>query len=51
MALCGAAPQFGRHMIWDHLDLDVAPGECLAVLGTNAAGKTTLLTVLPGLPR
>src|SRR5271166_4607195 len=31
------------------LDLDVAPGTCLAILGPNGAGKSTLLKVLLGL--
>ena len=37
----------GRTLIRD-LDLDVTPGEFLAVLGPNGAGKTTLLKVLLG---
>ena len=40
-----------RAMLFEHLDLDVAPGEFLAVLGPNGAGKTTLLRVLLGLTR
>ena len=31
------------------LDLDVAPGETLAILGPNGAGKSTVLRVLSGL--
>lgn len=40
---------YGRRTLWDGLDLDVAPGEFLAVLGPNGSGKTSLLRVLLGL--
>jgi zinc/manganese transport system ATP-binding protein len=46
-----AAVRFGARAIFEHLDLDVAPGEFLAVLGPNGAGKTTLLQVLLGTVR
>ncbi|MEP7178326.1 MAG: ABC transporter ATP-binding protein [Pseudonocardiales bacterium] len=46
-----AALRFGRRELWGGLDLDVAPGEFLAVLGPNGSGKTTLVKVLLGLQR
>lgn len=38
----------GRRLV-DALDLTLAPGEVLGILGVNGAGKSTLLSVLAGL--
>ncbi|MBK0865730.1 MULTISPECIES: sulfate/molybdate ABC transporter ATP-binding protein [unclassified Saccharopolyspora] len=41
--------EFHRAEFALHAELDVPPGEVLAVLGPNGAGKSTLLSVLSGL--
>ena len=42
---------YGALRAVDDLTLDVAPGECLALLGHNGAGKTTLMKLMLGLTR
>lgn len=41
--------QFGEQRVIDGLDLDIAPGEFVALLGASGSGKTTLLRMLAGL--
>ncbi|WP_283180043.1 ATP-binding cassette domain-containing protein [Gemmobacter sp. 24YEA27] len=40
-----------RRMVLDHVDLTVAPGERLCILGESGSGKTTLLEVISGFRR
>ena len=47
----GAGYRFDRDVALEDVDLEVAAGERLAVLGPNGGGKTTLLTLLLGLRR
>ena len=41
--------RFGANTIIEGLDLDIAPGEFVALLGRSGSGKTTLLRTLAGL--
>ncbi len=44
----GAGIRLGNRYIWRGVDLEVSPGEFVAVLGPNGAGKSTLLKALLG---
>lgn len=45
----GATLRFGERTLWAGLDLQIRPGEFVAVLGANGSGKTSLLRAVLGL--
>ncbi|HEX5201894.1 MAG TPA: ABC-F family ATP-binding cassette domain-containing protein [Actinoplanes sp.] len=45
----GLAAGHGDHVLFSELDLVVAPGDVIGLVGVNGAGKTTLLRTLAGL--
>ena len=40
--------RFGRVVALDHADFDLYPGEILAVIGDNGAGKSTMIKAISG---
>lgn len=48
ISLRGIRKTFGSHQALRGVDLDLFPGECLGLVGDNAAGKSTLTKVISG---
>jgi ribose transport system ATP-binding protein len=44
----GVSKRFDATQALDHIDLDVRPGEVVALLGENGAGKSTLSNIIAG---
>jgi phospholipid/cholesterol/gamma-HCH transport system ATP-binding protein len=49
VSLASAKLGHGDHVVLDSVDLELAAGECMAIVGRSGAGKTTLLDALLGL--
>ena len=50
LALAGIRYRLGDQTILDGVELAIAPGERLSLVGRNGAGKSTLLRILAGEP-
>ncbi len=48
LRLRNATLAFGPRVLWQDLNLDIAAGQFVAVLGANGSGKTSLIKVLLG---
>jgi branched-chain amino acid transport system ATP-binding protein len=51
LEITGLTARYGDFQALFGVDLTVAPGECLAVIGANGAGKTTLMRSVTGILR
>ena len=51
LALAGLGWRVGGRTVLEQVDLEVRPGELLAVIGPNGAGKTSLFNLITGLCR
>ncbi|MEJ0019201.1 MAG: ATP-binding cassette domain-containing protein [Acetobacteraceae bacterium] len=49
VTLRGVTKSFGAHQVLRGIDLDIAPGTFLAIVGRSGCGKSTLLRLLAGL--
>jgi branched-chain amino acid transport system ATP-binding protein len=48
LRLAGVSKRFGAVVVADNIDLDVANGEALGIIGANGAGKSSLFNLITG---
>ncbi|AJT43060.1 elongation factor 3 [Psychromicrobium lacuslunae] len=51
IALRQVSHGYGNRLLFEQLDLTIAPGEHVVVIGENGSGKSTLLRILAGLEK
>jgi len=49
VSLRGVTRSFGAHRVLHGIDLDIAPGQVVAIVGRSGCGKSTLLRLIAGL--
>jgi ABC-2 type transport system ATP-binding protein len=49
LQVSGMAKTYGEHAVLRGIDLEVASGQILGLVGANGAGKTTLISIVTGL--
>lgn len=47
----GLTKTFGRNQVLKQLDLEIAPGEFIVIVGRSGGGKSTLLRIIAGFDR
>lgn len=51
LRLAGVSKRFGAVVVADNIDLEVARGEALGIIGANGAGKSSLFNLITGVIR
>lgn len=51
LSLLGLEKRFGQHPVLRGIDLDIPPGQFVAIVGRSGCGKSTLLRLVAGLDR
>ncbi|HEY9877234.1 MAG TPA: ATP-binding cassette domain-containing protein [Leptolyngbyaceae cyanobacterium] len=49
LRLRGITKRFGNNTVLDGVDLDIYPGEAVAIIGPSGTGKSTILRIIAGL--